>query len=316
MGQLGTTNLNLGTSNLNLGTSNLNLNLNLGANGGSGSSNGRINTQEFRKLVDREAFPFQPNEGWEDRVKTMMYREFWDPDLQSYIYLNEFVTRNTDWLPSVKGALDRTEQNLRASIGTELVAVLNAAPEREARFAEIVQQDSAAGAISYWVGMLMLDNASPATCLLISVARRIGEHAAMCLKQQFRVPRPSQLFPGIVPMIDPPVHSSFPSGHALGAHLISRCLREARPDLPQAAPLLEELANRVAENRVIAGLHYPLDSTGGEIAARECYERLAKGPAFQELLDLAKKELYGAGGAKLTKTQVERAELKDKKVVP
>jgi hypothetical protein len=310
MGQLGTSNLNLGTSNLNLGTSNLNLNLNLGASGGSGSSNGRINTQEFRKLVNRDVFPFRPNEDWQKRIAAMRYRDFWDSDLQSYVYLDEFATGNTAWLSAVKKELDPIEQKLRASFDTQLVAVLDAAPEREARFAEIVQQDSAAGAISYWVGMLALDNASPATALLISVARRIGEYAAMCLKQQFRVPRPSQLFPGIVPMIDPPMHSAFPSGHALGAHLISKCLKAARPDLPQAGSrddrptLLDDLAERIAENRVVAGLHYPLDGEAGKRAAKYVYDLLEKGPAFEELLDLAKNEQCGAGGDKLKATQL------------
>jgi hypothetical protein len=165
----------LGTSNLNL-----NLNLNLGAanpaaDGGAGS---RINTQEFRKVVEPKAFPFlaspamtglldpgdalreKHHEIWkgvalpqrtgdpvdEQRIK---YREFWDAELQAYVYLNEFVTRNRNWLPEIRDMLEPLEQQLRATIDQELVAVLDAAPERESRFAEIIQQHTAEGAISY-----------------------------------------------------------------------------------------------------------------------------------------------------------------------
>jgi hypothetical protein len=162
--------------------------------------------------------------------------------------------------------------------------------------------------------MLALDvGHAPATRLLIRVAQRVGELAAMCLKHAFRVPRPHQLCPAIVPMLDPPATPSFPSGHALQAHLISRCLKDVRgenrlekvpaedragapPGVPQTERLLDELAARIAENREIAGLHYPYDSEGGRIAAEACYDMLTKpekkeeGKMFSELVTLARQE--------------------------
>src|SRR5262245_64522126 len=100
MGQLETSNLNL------------NLNLNLGAAGATATAAGpptRINTQELRKLADRTVFPFQKNDrtgeladsvlGFDPKgAKRIQYREFWDGDLQSYVYLNEFVSANPGWL--------------------------------------------------------------------------------------------------------------------------------------------------------------------------------------------------------------------------
>jgi len=314
----------LGKSNLNL-----NLNLNLGAanpaaDGGAGS---RINTQEFRKLAEPTAFPFRAKpamsglldpgedvrkkypEAWkgvalpertgapvdERRIK---YRKFWDGELQAYVYLNEFVTGNPEWLPTITAVVAPLEQELRAHIDQELVAVIDAAPERESRFAEIMQQHTAEGAISYWHGMLMLDPSyAPATCLLIRVARRVGELVGMCLKDHFRFPRPSQVCPAIVPMVDPPAHPSFPSGHSLQSHLMSRVLKDVRGDLPQANELLDALAERVTLNRTIAGLHYLKDNKAGEAAAEAVYRMLTRpqkggGPLFRKLVEDAKGELY------------------------
>jgi acid phosphatase (class A) len=290
----------LGKSNLNL---NLNLNLSsaagLAANGGGGC---RINTQEFRKLVDPAAFPFAPGNaalitsllgpGSGPRIK---YREFWDAELQAYVYLNEFVRRNPDWLTTIKPKLDPIEKKLRENIDKEIEAIVDHAPERESRFAEILLQHSAEGCISYWLGMLLIDSSTPATYLLVRVARRIGEHVGMCLKNEFRFPRPSQLCPAIVPMLDPPLHPSFPSGHALQSRLMSSCLKEVRGILPQADTLLDELANRVAVNRVIAGLHYLKDNDAGVLAADELYAMLKAGPMFRALLDKAEEEICEGG---------------------
>ena len=286
-----------------LGKSNLNLNLNLNlsaanpaADGGAGS---RINTQEFRKVANTGAFPFLPGSagaigslgpGPGQRIK---YREFWDGDLQAYVYLNEFVTRNPTWFTTIRDKVKPLEAQLHKTIDQELVRVLDAAPERESRFAEIIQQHTAEGAISYWEGMLMLaPSYAPATCLLIRAARRIGEHVGMCMKNEFRFPRPSQICPAIVPMIDPPAHPSFPSGHALQGRLISLVMKDVRGVLPQANELLDELAERVAVNRIVAGLHYPLDNRAGIATADEIYRMLQGGTEFDKLVTKAKDELY------------------------
>jgi hypothetical protein len=303
MGQLGKSNLNL----------NLNLNLGVGGGSGAGGSRGlRFNGQEFRKLINRAEFPFRPGSGAEigalgrgdgERIR---FRHFWDANLKSYVYLNEFVAANQNWMPELIGKLKDTHEKLHRTIDAELVAVVDAAPDRETRYAEIVHQDGAEGALSYWFGMLMIDPGNaPATCLLVNVARRVGELVVMCLKNHYRFPRPSQLCPAIVPMIDPPVTPSFPAGHALQSYLVSFCLQggllEDRVDadgkpveaetVPQSWLLLDELAERVAHNRIIAGLHYPLDNEGGKIAAKACYAKLKALPLFTALEGDAKKDV-------------------------
>ena len=177
----------------------------------------------------------------------------------------------------------------RAQLQVAALELLEAAPEREERFAEIIDQHNGDGALNYWLGMLMIDPARhPATYLLVRVAVRVGEMVVMCLKDDFRAPRPSQICPAIVPMIDPPATPSFPAGHALQAYLISYCLQQALPKIPQSTPPanpadprlgLFALAQRVAENRLIAGLHFRVDNEAGEAIGKLIATKLAALPA-------------------------------------
>jgi membrane-associated phospholipid phosphatase len=67
-----------------------------------------------------------------------------------------------------------------------------------------------------------------------------------------------------------PGHASFPSGHSTQAHLMALCVNDVFNTLPQQNTVLEDLwtlADRIARNREIAGLHYPSDSDAGRAIA-------------------------------------------------
>jgi hypothetical protein len=79
-----------------------------------------------------------------------------------------------------------------------------------------------------------------------------------------------------MPMIQTPAHSSFPSGHATEAFAVATVmagLLEALEALPPArhlyplkdrlVKLLYKQAERIAVNRTVAGLHFPIDSWAG-----------------------------------------------------
>jgi membrane-associated phospholipid phosphatase len=202
-----------------------------------------------------------------------------------------------------------TANPLKPQIGE----LLDRAPDREERFIEIIDQHDGEGAISYYLGMLMIDpSRHPKTYLLVRVARRIGELVVMCLKDHFHCPRPSQISPLVVPMVDPPATPSFPSGHALQARLITRCLENARsfdaavpaPNAPPTSSALRYLAFRIAENRLIAGLHFSRDNEAGVLAADWLFTRLtsldnmgnANHPCFAALLAAAAAEAPAPGG--------------------
>jgi len=217
------------------------------------------------------------------------YNEYWDADLQSYMCLQDFLESHPGWMAEfAKVALDNGVQSQRMSqdrLDSELKQILDLAPEREERFMEVIDQDDADGAVNYWLGMLQVSPArNPATYLMLRVGRRIGEHVVMCLKGHFRSPRPSQLSPAMVPMIDPPATPSFPAGHAVQAYLMSYLLAYSLRNIPQqnlsnvdtAKGPLFDLAYRVSENRIVAGVHFPTDIEAGKAVGIATFRALKK----------------------------------------
>jgi membrane-associated phospholipid phosphatase len=244
------------------------------------------------------------------------FHPFWDADLHACMHLDDFLTYlnrttpNTTTWRAVYGGVARSpvpadatvptntppSEMSQGQLGADVLRILELALEREDRFAEVIDQDDADGAINYWRGMLKIDpSRHPATNLMLHVARRIGEHVSMCLKGDFMCPRPSQVAPAITPMIDPPATPSFPAGHAVQSYLISYLLAYSLSDstgktnLPQhnmpaptslgnlLAPAtrptgpLFDLARRVSQNRIVAGIHYPTDIRAGHAVAAQIF---------------------------------------------
>jgi hypothetical protein len=269
----------------------------------------RYNSQEFPKVLIPNEFPAElplaattkqkgDYEAARELVNQVKFRKHWDAELQASVYLNEFIVRNPGWLDELIRAIKEKHELLHQQKGEQLRAVLGMSDEREPRFVEIIDQHEAEGALKYWLGMLMIDASSaPAAYELVRVGRRIGEVVVMCLKDHFREPRPSQVCPAIVPMVDPPITPSFPAGHALQSHLISKLVEAA--DRPFAQPaLLFRLSKRIADNRIIAGLHYPLDNEAGVTAAELVFQMLTASdergnphcPLFHALVEEARRE--------------------------
>ena len=254
-----------------------NMDFNMGTAGSSVGGNGtrvRFNTEDYRKYVAPTAVVIPVNPG------VMRFPAYWDPELRAYEYLNGFLSWFFDWRARLQAAMGASLVSPHASpanpafLTNQIIDMLDRAPDRPDRFNEILSQHSGDGAISYFLGMLMIDpGRMPATHLLIRVARRLGEHVVMCLKSEFRCPRPSQICSAIVPMIDPPATPSFPSGHSLQAALIAACLEATAPPM-QPQNLLNALALRIGENRIIAGLHYLQDHLIGYAIGRWIYDAL------------------------------------------
>ncbi|GAA6189779.1 hypothetical protein NBRC116596_28420 [Litorivita sp. NS0012-18] len=109
----------------------------------------------------------------------------------------------------------------------------------------------------------------PKTFELLMAVQVMAAHAAMIVKHALAVRRPDQIDGRILPMIPTPGHGSFPSAHATEAYTALTVLEGlvgAWGSLGDMAPrlaMLRGLAERIAVNRTVAGVHYPIDSWAG-----------------------------------------------------
>ena len=138
------------------------------------------------------------------------------------------------------------------------------------RAPEILTQLRPAEAV--WASIVGLnDSRHRRTFELIDVALDVTVPIVYRFKQASLCPRPFEYSTQIRPAIMTPAHDSWPSGHSTEAHVTARILAtlaEQNPD-PQwragAKLRLFDAAHRIAENREVAGVHFPTDSAAGQV---------------------------------------------------
>ncbi len=157
-------------------------------------------------------------------------------------------------------------------IQLELVAAY--ADLRGERAGEIVSQLGLP--IPFWSSLLgILEHRQKKTLQLMNLAFLLANHVEMRFKNAFAVVRPVELSAQIQPMIPTPGHGSYPSGHATEAftvaHVLHSLMSAARAGskhkkgLEELEVQLQRLAYRIAVNRTVAGVHYPVDSALGRV---------------------------------------------------
>jgi hypothetical protein len=149
---------------------------------------------------------------------------------------------------------------------------------RNERRAEILSQvDSMTPYLGSVVGLRQ--DRSMWTIELLDAVLRLARQVEMRFKAALACRRPGELSPDIQPMIATPAHSSLPSGHATEAFAMATVLnaivRLGRAKGPGGAKIAEEeswkdysrmlsmVAARIAINRTVAGVHFPVDSVAG-----------------------------------------------------
>ncbi len=198
----------------------------------------------------------------------------------------------------------------------QLDKVMRAAVEREDRLPEILSQaDDLSPFFDSICGFNLLQ--APAAAELMAAAQDLALHVCMALKHQVAADRPWQASSLVVPVIATPGHGSLPSGHAtvaaMTSELLTCLLYKSSPTHPRSEQL-DRLARRIAFNRVVAGLHFPIDSYVGYQLGTQLARLLAaaagKGKAPKavdsatvfgaiELLESGTRPLFVAGPARL-----------------
>jgi hypothetical protein len=226
----------------------------------------------------------------------------WTVDYYPIVVLSEFVSRTGKEAPTAWDRIDLPKPPEGADLDKELRQLAEIMNYRAGVALEAIAQCN--GIIDYFRGILTFTSSThPKTFGLAAIAIRVGEFQVMHYKAKYDRPRPSRLSPRLMPLIEVPGHASYPSGHSTQAHLVARCLEEVMPvevALPVAAPNGQEpgplqcIADRIARNREVMGLHYPSDSRAGKILADETFKLLKECPTVQEMIDGAKSE-WGRG---------------------
>jgi hypothetical protein len=278
-------------------------------------------------FADRVDLPFITEAGAaQARISGRSFGERnWDPDFASWRVLADFAPSRWESrinLPEPHHFINQIYPEAK-NPGAQLEAELKdletmALDERPDALGEIVAQ--AGEFISYFMTVLGgKPSTHRASCLVFNSANLVATMVTMHFKGKRNRPRPSHVFPGLLPPIEVPGHASYPSGHATQAFLFARCAKEmlkpaqpegqqpAQPEGQQPAPpkgqqekqpemwesmgvVLDALAHRIARNREIAGLHYPSDTAAGRHLAGEIYNVLAELETFKAAMKLARSE--------------------------
>jgi hypothetical protein len=152
----------------------------------------------------------------------------------------------------------------------QMQVVFSRARQREARTSEILSQMNLPYA--FWATIYHLNrNLTPRTIDLLSVLLPLVSTITQRFKHILACPRPIEYSRMVQPMIPTPGHAAFPSAHSVEAYFVAHILArlrggvESHPNsrLQQAF----KLARRIADNRVVAGVHFPVDNAAGYVVA-------------------------------------------------
>jgi acid phosphatase (class A) len=195
----------------------------------------------------------------------------------------------TGWRDVALDAPNDSPQALQA----EIKALLDKRPMRPARLPEILSQ--ANSFVDEFQHLLMAEGGHrPYTSTLIQVGVAVGTMVAMHWKYQHKRSRPPQRYPALYPVIPIPPHPSYPSGHSVQCHIIQHLIAAVFSD---SAPLKElvnqtvgALADRISDNREVAGVHFNSDTVAGKILAEGVSPIIIKLPIMDDILKKAREE--------------------------
>jgi len=208
--------------------------------------------------------------------------DFWADWVRASIYLSDFL-KDLNW------EVGRNPEAVTMQYGKQPFATLQRPSmrtfkqqlpflrqyldQRPDRAAEVMTQ--LGFPTPYFVMVLGLQTINRSTFELITITQVLAAHVAMVAKHHLACRRPDRLGAKVMPMIPTPAHGSFPSAHATEAFSVTEVLcafleqqQRNYADYEKRQALLRKLAERIAVNRTVAGMHYPIDTWAGAILGR------------------------------------------------
>ncbi|MFG6412940.1 hypothetical protein ACG02S_03395 [Roseateles sp. DC23W] len=179
-------------------------------------------------------------------------------------------------------------------------------PDRPARQQEILDEDKdLERALWPLIQSLSISGATaanwaqklPDTWHLLLVATFDLRPGLFQLKQKFNRARPIHI-PGAQigsTVIPTPGHPAYPGGHAAQGQMALLLMRDGVGVKPGLMGGIQSAADRVTDNRVVAGIHFPSDSLAGQRVADQFVPMLLASGPFRQLCDNARTELRPYG---------------------
>ncbi|WP_248313406.1 phosphatase PAP2 family protein [Bosea sp. F3-2] len=202
--------------------------------------------------------------------------------VRASLYLSEFL-RQLDWRADARGGIGAVSFSWQRptflslhrpsmELFLEQVALVREYMDlRGERSAEILTQ--LGYPIDYFATILGLNAArNRFTFELIAATQVLTSHVAMVAKHHLACRRPDRLGTTVMPMISTPGHATFPSAHAAEAFAVATVIEgllkavapmKHYPSSERLARLVFKQAERIAVNRTVAGMHFPIDSWAG-----------------------------------------------------
>jgi membrane-associated phospholipid phosphatase len=137
---------------------------------------------------------------------------------------------------------------------------------REDRTAEILCQMGPQ--VAFWSTLIYLHpSRTPKTLELLDTVVRFAIFVEIRFKHAIAAQRAIEYSTQVQPMIQTPGHGSLPSGHSTQAFIIAVVLCALFNELPGSVfhQQVMRQAYRVAVNRTVAGVHFPIDSIAGHV---------------------------------------------------
>jgi hypothetical protein len=108
----------------------------------------------------------------------------------------------------------------------------------------------------------------------LGLGLRLAYRVLQPVKHYLGCPRPAHYAPGIQPVIRPRRFLAFPSGHATEAFMMARLLAHLAgvKSGDELDSQLQRMATRIANNRVVAGVHFHIDSVAGRMVGESLAE--------------------------------------------
>ncbi|MCY7304761.1 MAG: phosphatase PAP2 family protein [Rhodoferax sp.] len=200
----------------------------------------------------------------------------WEPWVRAYIAVGELL-RGVDFgvsngqfqvVANVTDVIAQIGRPLDTTFKAQIPLVLAWSELRYERAVEVLAQIDPQYA--FWSSIIGMrpDNARR-TMELINTVLQFCVYVEMRFKHALACWRPVEYNAQVQPMITTPGHGSFPSGHATQAYAVAHVLKALLPlQAAQFATVVEQLdrqAARIATNRVVAGVHFPVDSMAGRM---------------------------------------------------